>query len=174
MKKMIALLMTLVLVSGICAAAFAETGFETIYGMYCDEKVLGQPWAVYEMGEDAQTEKILFAIFMFDPDNDMTMAVLIGADAEGANKYYTWGTGYETGAILMTFMLSQFEGLKATCDEGVDFCIGYSFDGGETMTEITTVEQAEQLTAILQQDAAEKQGDTESAETVQENPDSKK
>ena len=50
-------------------------------------------------------------------------------------------------------LLSQFAELEAMCDEGVDFCVSFSFDGGETMTDIDTVEKAEQLNAILQQDA---------------------
>lgn len=165
MKKWVALMMVLVCVTGIAASAAAEKGFEALYGLYCDEKVFGEPWASYEMGEDAETEKICFAIFLFDPDNDMTQAVLIGADAEGVNRYYTWGTGYENGAIMMSFLVSQFAALKETCDEGVDFCISYSFDGGENMTDIATVEAAEELTAILQQDAADLEAEvTEDAE----------
>ena len=153
MKKAIVWMMVLVLGMGIGASALAETGFMTIYGLYTDEQVFGEPWAVYEMAEDAQTEKICFAIFLFDPDNDATQAILIGADTEGLNRYYTWTTGYENGAVIMGFLLSQFAELEAMCDEGVDFCVSFSFDGGETMTDIDTVEKAEQLNAILQQDA---------------------
>ena len=153
MKKAIVWMMVLVLGMGICASTIAETGFETIYGLYCNEDVFGEPWAVYEMAEDAQTEKVCFAIFLFEPDNDATQAILIGADPDGLNKYYTWTTGYEKGAVMMSFLLSQFAALKDGCDEGVDFCVSYSFDGGETMTDIDTVEKAEELTAILQQDA---------------------
>lgn len=153
MKKWIAMILAGICVLGMAASAGAEPGFENLYGLYCDEQVLGQPWAVYEMAEDAQAEKICLVIFLFDPDNDMTQAVLIGADEEGANRYYTWTTGYENGAAIMGFLVSQFETLRKTCAEGVDFCISYSFDGGETMTDIATAEAAEKLTAVLQQDA---------------------
>ena len=153
MKKAIAWMMVLVLGMGICAYAAAENGFVNLYGLYTDEQVFGEPWAVYVLAEDAQTDKICFAIFLFDPDNYATHAILIGADTEGLNRYYTWTTGYENGAVIMGFLLSQFAELEAMCDEGVDFCVSFSFDGGETMTDIDTVEKAEQLNAILQQDA---------------------
>ena len=166
MKKWIALMMALVCMTGICGAAFAEKGFETIYGMLCNEQVLGQPWQVADLAEESETEKICLMIFMFDPDNDITMPVLIGADAEGLNRYYMWGTGYENGAILFSFMLSKYEELKNDCEEGVDFCISYTFDGGENVTDITTAEQAEEIYAILTQGAA----DTEQNESTVEAP----
>ena len=164
MKKWIAWVLVLVCIAGITASAAAEWGFEAICGLYCDESAFGEPWAVYDMaeGEDA---KICFAIFLFDPDNDMTQVVLIGADAEGVNRYYTWTSGYEGGALMMSFLISRFADLQAMCDEGVDFCVSYSFDSGETMTDIATVEAAEELNAILQQDAE----DLETGDAV-ENP----
>ncbi|MBQ6399423.1 MAG: hypothetical protein IJI21_04810 [Clostridia bacterium] len=163
MRKWIAWMMIGICVLGMEASAWAETGFENLYGLYCDEQVLGEPWAVYEMAEDAQAEKICLAIFLFDPDNDMTQAVLIGADAEGLNRYYTWTTGYENGVMIMGFLVSRFAELKDMCNDGVDFCVSFSFDGGETMTDISTVEAAEQLAAILQQDTA----DMESADVTE-------
>lgn len=154
MKKIMALLTALACLSGTAIPAAAEKGFEKIYGYYCDEQVFGQPWQVYDMAE-GETEKICLAIFMFDPENDMTQAVLIGAEREGVNKYYTWTAGYEDGAVTMSFLLSQFTALKEACEEGVDFCISFTFDGGETMIDIDTAEKAEELTAILQQTAAD-------------------
>ena len=164
MKKWIALMMALVCMMGICGTAFAEKGFENIYGLFCDEQVLGQPWQVYDMAEESETEKICLVIFMFDPENDMAMPVVIGADAEGLNKYYMWGTGYENGAVLFSFMLSQYAELKAMCEEGVDFCISYTFDGGENMVDIATVEQAEELFATLTQSAADMELDESTVE----------
>jgi hypothetical protein len=157
MKKWIALMMALVCMMGICGAVYAEKGFENTYGLFCDEQVLGQPWQVYDMAEESKTEKICLVIFMFDPDNDMAMPVMIGADAEGLNKYYMWSTGYEKGAVLFSFLLSQYAELKDLCEEGVDFCISYTFDGGENMVDITTVEQAEEIYAVLTQGASEQE-----------------
>ncbi len=153
MKKGITFALAVICVLGMTAFAGAESGFENLYEIYCDEQILGQPWAVYEMAEDAQSEKICLAIFLFDPNQDITQAVLIGADAEGLNRYYTWTAGYETGARLLQDLVSRFAGLKGKCEAGVDFCISFSFDGGETMTDIATLEAAEQLTAVLRQDA---------------------
>ena len=155
MKKMIALLIILALIAGAGTAAFAETGFETLYALYCDEQVFGPVWNIYDLAE-GDSEKICLAIFLFDPENDMTNVILIGANAgEEESKYYQWVSGYEAGASTMTFLISQFAELKEKCEEGVDFCISFSFDGGETMTDIATAEAAEALTATLQQDAAD-------------------
>ena len=164
MKKWIALLTALVCMTGICGTALAEKGFETIYGVFCGEDVLGEPWQVYDLAEEAEAEKICLVIFMFDPDNDMAMPVLIGADAGSVNKYYTWSTGYENGAMLFSFMLGRYAELKGVCEEGVDFCISYTFDGGETMTDIATVEQAEELYGILMQGAEDMELDENTAE----------
>lgn len=158
MRKWIALLTAVACLAGFAATAGAEKGFENLYGLYSDENVFGEPWRINDMTEGSDG-KICMALFMFDPDNDMTMAVLLGAGADGVNKYYIWGTGYEKGAIMMSFLLGRFAELKAECEEGVEFCISYTFDGGENTMDITTEEMAEQLTAMLQQGAAEPETD---------------
>ena len=79
----------------------------------------------------------------------MTTAILIGRNAENDSKYFQWVTDYEPGATIMTFLLSKFADLKAVCEADVDFCISYSFDGGETMTEFDTAEAAEEFMAAL-------------------------
>jgi hypothetical protein len=153
MKKWVCILLTAILAA--CAvSASAEKGFETLFELYCSEEVFGQPAAVYDMAE-GENEKICLAIYMFDTEYDMTNVILIGADESGVNRYYTWVTDYQPGATTMTFLISRFAELKATCDKDVDFCISYSFDGGQTMTDIATVEDAEALTATLQQNAAD-------------------
>ena len=57
MKKQIALMMALVCMMGICGAVYAEKGFENIYGLFCNEQVLGQPWQVYDMADITTVEQ---------------------------------------------------------------------------------------------------------------------
>ncbi len=159
MKKMIALMMVLACVTGLASSAGAETGFMNLYELYSDEQVFGEPWQVYDMAEESETEKICFAIFLFDPENDVAQTILIGADEEGLNKYYLWVTDYEAGATVMGLLINKFAELKAACDKDVDFCVSYSFDGGETMTDIDTEDAAEELDRILTQDAEDRKLD---------------
>ena len=80
----------------------------------------------------------------------MTTAILIGENGEKENKYYQWITDYEPGATIMTFLLSQYANLKEICEKDVDFCVAFSFDSGEHMTEINSAEDAESFLENLQ------------------------
>lgn len=160
MKKWICMLMSVLILAGAAASAFAETGFETLYGLFCTEEVFGAPVAVYDYEpqeegteETAEDVQVCFALFLFDTEYDMSTVILIGANEENEQKYIQWTADYEPGATVMMFLISQFAELKALCAEGTDFCVSFSFDGGETMTDIATAEDAEAFTAALQQTA---------------------
>lgn len=163
MKKMICLLLVLACLCGTMLTAHAEKGFELLYGLFSSEEVFGEPGMVRE----GDTEPVCFAIFLFDPEYDITNVLLLGANEEGEGKYIQWQTDYEPGATIMTFLVTKFAALKAACEEGVDFCIAFSFDEGETMTEIDTIEAARDLMTVLQIEA-ENQDDAESVATLQE------
>lgn len=163
MKKWICLLLALMCLFGIVMSASAEKGFETLYELFVSEEVFDEPDSVGE----GEPEAVCFALFFFDPEYDITHVMLIGVDENGVGKRIQWQTDYEPGAQVMTFLVTRFAELKSVCEEGVDFCIAYSFDDGQTMNEIDTLEAAQQLMSTLQ-DTAVEQGDTESAETVQE------
>ena len=126
----------------------------------CTEDVFGAPVAAYDYEpqeegteETAEDVQVCFAIFLYDTEYDMTTVILIGANEEGEQKYIQWTTDYELGATMMTFLVSEFADLKAVCAENTDLCIAFSFDGGETMTEIATAEDAEAFTDAMQQSA---------------------
>ena len=163
MKKWICLLLALVCLCGIAVSASAEKGFETLYELFIDEEVFDEPDNVGE----GDPEPVCFALFFFDPEYDITHVMLIGADENNVGKMAQWQTDYEPGAQVMTFLVTKFAELKALCGEDIDFCIAFSFDEGQTMNEIDTLEAARQLMTELQI-TAEEQGDTESVETVQE------
>ena len=148
MKKWICLLLALVCLCGIAVSASAEKGFETLYELFIDEEVFDEPDSVGE----GDPEPVCFALFFFDPEYDITHVMLIGVDENGAGKM---------------IQVTKFAELKALCEEDIDFCIAFSFDEGQTMNEIDTLEAARQLMTELQI-TAEEQGDTESVETVQE------
>ena len=159
MKKWMGLVLMVVCLAGMIVPAFGEAGFETLYSLFCTDELFGQPVAEYDYdsqqsdtGEDTDV-KVCFAVFLFDTEYDMTTVILIGANEQGEEKYITWTTDYEPGATVMTFLISQYAELKALCAEGTDLCISFSFDGGETMTDIATAEDAEAFTAALQQAA---------------------
>ena len=152
MKRMISLALAVLCLTGmmgLTGGALAEKGFETLYELYCSEEAFGEPVAAYDY-EGENDVKVCFPIFLFDTENDMTTAILIGQNAQGENKYFTWISDYEPGAVYMTFLLSKFADLKAICEKDVDFCVSFSFDGGENMTEFDTVEKAEAFMASLQ------------------------
>lgn len=149
MRKMICMLLTVLLLTGLLATASAEKGLETLYELYCQEDVFGEPAAVYDQEND-EGVRVCFAIFLFDTENDMTTAILIGENGEKENKYYQWITDYEPGATIMTFLLSQYANLKVICEKDVDFCVAFSFDSGEHMTEINSAEDAESFLENLQ------------------------
>lgn len=163
MKKLISLLLVLLCLTGITVNVSAETGFETLYGLFCSEEVFDEP----DMIADGDADPVCFAIFLFDPEYDITRVILIGCNEEGAGKYIQWQTDYEPGAQVMTFLVTRFADFKVLCGDDIDFCISFSFDEGQTMTNIDTLEAARNLMAALQ-DTAEEQGDTESVETVEE------
>lgn len=152
MRRMMCLAMAAICLMCLSGGALAEKGFETLYGLYCSEEVFGEPTAVYDY-EGENDVQVCFPIFLFDPENDMTTAILIGENAEGENKYMSWVSDYEPGTMYMTFLLSKFADLKAICEKNVDFCISYSFDGGATMTEFDTAKKAEEFLAALQSQA---------------------
>ena len=161
MKKTICLLVMLACLAGTVLPAFAETGFEALYGLFCAEEAFGQPVSEYDYdsqesdtGEDEDVS-VCFVFFMFDTEYDTTGVILIGANAQAEEKYVQWITDNNMGATVMTFLISRFQEIKDMCAEGVDFCIAFSFNGGETMTEIATAEDAEAFTAALQQSAGE-------------------
>ena len=155
MKRMICAVLAVLFLAGMMNAAFAEKGFETLYELYCSEDGFGrQPMAVYDMVE-GEGEQICLVIFLFDPDNDMTEAILIGADAQGVNRYYVWVTDYEPGSAMMVSLIGRFAEMKEICGEDVDFCISFTFDGGETMTDIATAEEAEDYIARIEGDLEE-------------------
>ena len=160
MKKRIALMLAMICFAGMVLPASAEPGFETLYELFCTEEVFGEPVAVYdyepqevETEETAEDVAVCFTVFLFDTEYDMSTIILIGNNAENEEKYIQWTSDYEPGATIMTFLVSQFAELKAMCDRNVDLCISFSFDGGENMTDIATVEDAEAFTASLQQAA---------------------
>lgn len=149
MKRVVCLLILLSCLAGTLSAASAEKGFEALYGLYCAEDVFGEPADTYDY-ENEGGSGVCLAIFLFDPENDVTQAVLIGRNGRGEEKYHVWITDYEPGAAVMTFLLSQFEDFRALCEKDVDFCVSFSFDGGETMTDIDTAEKAEAFMSRLQ------------------------
>ena len=154
MKKTISILLALACVMGMLSSACAEKGFETLYGLYCTEEVFGEPVTTYDY-EGEGDAKVCLAIFLFDTENDMTQAILIGRNEQDEEKYHLWITDYEPGATIMTFLLSRYEDFLALCEKDVDFCVSFSFDGGETMTDLATAEDAAAFMAQLQGDAAQ-------------------
>ena len=160
MRKWMALMLAVICLTGMVTSAFAEPGFETLYELFCTEEVFGEPVAVFdyepqeeETEETAEDVAVCFAIFLFDTEYDMSTIILIGSNAENEEKYIQWTSDYEPGATIMTFLVSRFAELKELCGKDVDLCISFSFDGGENMTDIATVEDAEAFTASLQQAA---------------------
>ena len=155
MKMTICMLMTILVLAGMMITASAETGFETLYALYCSEEEFGEPVAVYDYeptddsGEAAEDVKVCFAIYLFDAESDMTQAILIGANELNEQKYVVWITDYEPGAMIMTFLLNQFKDLKELCGKEVDFCVSFSFDGGETMTDIDSAEAAAEFLSSI-------------------------
>ena len=66
--------MVLVCLTGVSVSASAEKGFETVYDLFSDEKAFGQPVAAEDIAETV--EKVCRVVFIFDPDNNLTMPVL--------------------------------------------------------------------------------------------------
>lgn len=149
MRKIICILLTVLFLTGMLAAASAEKGFETLYGLYTSEEAFGEPGAVYDQEND-EGVRVCFAIFMFDTANDMTNAILIGETEQQENKYYSWITDFNPGFQILTFLLTKYAELKETCEKDVDFCVACSFDGGETMAEFNSVTDAENFLSLLQ------------------------
>lgn len=161
MKKMIGWILALVLAVGVAGGAFAEKGFETLYGLFSGEETFGEPTIIREQEaaedtdlpavDDAETEaaqegqQVCFAIFLFYPDDDIAQPILIGTDEDGQSRMVEWLTDYETGAGVMTFLCTKFEELRAMMAEDVDFCISFSFDAGVNMINIDTAEAAQEL-----------------------------
>ena len=169
MKKWISLMLAVLCLTGFAVNACAEKGFETLYELFCSEEVFDEP----DMTADGDAQPACLVIFLFDQEYDITNVILIGCNEENAGKYVQWQTDYEPGVQVMTFLATRFSDFKTICGEDIDFCIAYSFDEGQTMHEIDTIEAARELMTTLQS-TAEEQGDTESAETVQELLDSMK
>lgn len=149
MKKIFCILLTALCLTGMLASASAEKGFETLYGLYTSEDVFGEPGTVYDQEND-EGVRICFALFFFDTENDMTNVILIGENEQQENKYYAWTTDFEPGFQTMTFLLTKYAMLKETCEKDVDFCVACTFDGGETMAEFNSVEDADAFLALLQ------------------------
>ena len=152
MKKIISLILALTCAAGMTAGAFAETGFETLYGFYTSEECFGEPTATYDYQseeEDGEETKVCFAIFLFDQEYDMSTMILIGRNEDGEEKYHQWVSDFDPGVSTMITLLNNFTLLKESCEEGVDFCISFSMDGGETMTDLDTEEKAQELLAGL-------------------------
>ncbi|MBR0268013.1 MAG: hypothetical protein IJQ71_11360 [Clostridia bacterium] len=167
MKKIISLLLVLACVLGPAAGAFAETGFETIYGLFCSEEAFGPVYEEKNRDEEMEYEaqanetlgeeeavKFCFVIFYFAPEYDDTEVWLLGENAEGAGKLVKWRSDYEQGATIMMFMLSKFADFRGAIARDVDFAIAYSFDGGQTMNTYDTVEAAEEFTNMMETAAA--------------------
>lgn len=158
MKKTMSQILTVVIIVCLAVSAAAETGFETLYGFYTSEECFGEPVAVFdyqsEEGEGEEEAKICFAIFLFDQEYDMTTAILIGRNKNGEEKYYQWTADLEPGVSTMFTLLANFEMLKSSCEEGVDFCISFSTDAGETMMDIDTREKAEEFLAGIEASSA--------------------
>ena len=162
MKKWIAIMAALICMAEAAVSAFAETGFESLYALYSDEQIFSTPIKVSVMDEE-EMENECFTVFLLDPDNDLVLTVLAGTDGSGEKKFCEWHSNFEVGALMMSFLIDQFESLQAICDEGIGFTIGISFDSGENMTYISTAEEAKALAAILHQGA----GETETAENTE-------
>ena len=152
MKKILCALLAVMFLACAAGAATAEKGFEAVYDLFCADEAFGEPAAVYDMVEGGD-EKICLIIFLFDTENDMTQAEIIGADGQGVNHFYLWVTDYEPGARMLVSLLERYAELQAGCDEGTDFCISYTFDNGQTMTDIPTAEYAERFVSLLRTDA---------------------
>ena len=167
MKKIISLLLVLACVLGLTAGAFAETGFETIYGLFSSDQAFGPVYEEKDRDQESEYEaqanetmgeedaaKFCLVIFYFAPDYDDTEVWLLGENAEGAGKLVKWRGGYEQGATIMMFMLSRFADFRGVIARDVDFAIAYSFDGGQTMNTYDTVEAAEEFTNMMETAAA--------------------
>lgn len=154
MKRTVSLILTVAMMACLAVNAAAETGFETLFGFYTSEECFGEPAAVYdyqsEEGEGQEEARVCFAIFLFDQEYDMTTAVLIGRNKDGEEKYYQWTADLKPGISTMVTLLANFEMLKSSCEEGVDFCISFSGDGGATMTDIDTAEKAKEFLAGME------------------------
>ena len=76
-------------------------------------------------------------------------------DPDLVNRLHENGVEFTSEIIkeaspIMTFLLSQYANLKEICEKDVDFCVAFSFDSGEHMTEINSAEDAESFLENLQ------------------------
>ena len=156
MKKLFCLFLAALCLTGMLSAASAERSFEALFELFSSEDVFGEAVNIFDYVDENATEevKVCFVIFLFDQENDMTIPILIGRNAENEEKYVQWIADFEPGAATMVYLLTTFADLKEISEEGVDLALNFSFDGGETMTTVDTPEAAQEVVAQLQSLAA--------------------